>query len=392
MLSNRRLVVEQGEEARKRQFLRQAKRSGVDHAAAGLGAGVVATLCMNPLDLLKIKFQVATTNPPGGVGKQIWFALRDIHHEHGWKGLYRGVGPNIAGNASSWGLYFLFYNMLKKRASGGDVTKPLSPHEYLLCSAEASAVTAVMTNPLWVVRVRMFTSNPNSPTAYRGVFHGLRSIIRNEGVSGLFRGTTLALFGVSNGALQFMAYEEMKRWGFERKRRQFEKMGKPWSPEVDKLSNISYTIMSAASKLLALSVTYPYQVVRSRIQNDTTAQMYPTIRSTIYTTWRNEGVRGFYRGLATNLVRILPGTCVTFVVYENLACSPVRRSSSHTENLDDPVIEEEDDGKNGEADWHEWRRILDGVLLFSPGKRGTVRIDGKRSGMHCHYDELEEYG
>jgi solute carrier family 25 (mitochondrial folate transporter), member 32 len=28
---------------------------------------------------------------------------------------------------------------------------------------------------------------------------------------------------------------------------------------------------------------------------------------------------GFYRGLATNIVRVLPGTCVTFVVYENLA-------------------------------------------------------------------------
>ena len=30
-------------------------------------------------------------------------------------------------------------------------------------------------------------------------------------------------------------------------------------------------------------------------------------------------MRGFYRGLGTNLVRVLPGTCVTFVVYENLA-------------------------------------------------------------------------
>ncbi|KAL0071460.1 mitochondrial FAD carrier protein flx1 [Marasmius tenuissimus] len=316
--------------------------SALDHAAAGLGAGVIATLCMNPLDLLKVKFQVATTKPQGGIGKQIWIALRDIHSQSGWKGLYRGVGPNIAGNASSWGFYFLFYNMLKQRASGGDITKPLSPQEYLLCSAEASAVTAIMTNPIWVVRVRMFTSGADSPHAYRGLFHGFSSIIRNEGVTGLFRGTTLALFGVSNGAIQFMAYEEMKRWGFERKRRQFEKAGKPWSPEVDKLSNTSYTIMSAASKLIALSVTYPYQVVRSRLQNDTTAHMYPTIRSTIATTWTNEGLRGFYRGLGTNLVRILPGTCVTFVVYENLAWllrttaakRELRKGSANTEDLE----------------------------------------------------------
>jgi solute carrier family 25 (mitochondrial folate transporter), member 32 len=62
---------------------------------------------MHPLDLLKVKFQVATTNPIGGVGKQIWLSLKDIRSNDGWKGLYRGVGPNIAGNASSWGLYFL---------------------------------------------------------------------------------------------------------------------------------------------------------------------------------------------------------------------------------------------------------------------------------------------
>lgn len=83
--------------------------------------------------------------------------------------------------------------MLKKRASGGDITKSLSAHEYLICSAQASshfrfkeiqelmflrdilflfagAVTAIITNPLWLVRVRMFTSPADSPTAYRGLW------------------------------------------------------------------------------------------------------------------------------------------------------------------------------------------------------------------------------
>ena len=43
------------------------------------------------------------------MGRGIWLALRDIHTSEGWRGLYRGLSPNIAGNASSWGLYFLLY-------------------------------------------------------------------------------------------------------------------------------------------------------------------------------------------------------------------------------------------------------------------------------------------
>lgn len=64
---------------------------------------------MQPLDLLKVKLQVSTEAPQGGVGRQIWGALRGIYVQEGWKGLYRGLGPNVAGNASSWGLYFLLY-------------------------------------------------------------------------------------------------------------------------------------------------------------------------------------------------------------------------------------------------------------------------------------------
>ncbi|KAL7281985.1 hypothetical protein ACG7TL_003452 [Trametes sanguinea] len=262
--------------------------SAIDHAAAGLGAGVVAVLCMHPLDLLKVKFQVATDKPKGGIGRAIWNSLQEIQARDGWRGLYRGVGANIAGNASSWGLYFLFYHMLKQRASGGDPNYKLSPGSYLLCSAEASAVTAIMTNPIWVVKVRMFTTAPKDPKAYRSLWHGLSSVYRQEGISGLYRGTTLALFGVSNGAIQFMVYEELKRWGFERKKRQFAKAGREYTTADDKLNN-------------------------------RTAHLYPTIPECIKRTFAEEGFRGFYRGLGTNLVRVLPGTCVTFVVYENLA-------------------------------------------------------------------------
>jgi len=91
------------------------------------------------------------------------------------------------------------------------------------------AVTAVLTNPIWVIKVRLFTTHPSDPGAYRGFFHGMNSIAKTEGLRGLWKGTSLALFGVSNGALQFMAYEEMKKWGFARQRRTAIAEGKTWN-------------------------------------------------------------------------------------------------------------------------------------------------------------------
>ena len=64
---------------------------------------------------------------------------------------------------------------------------------------------------------------------------GTRAIFRDEGIYGLYRGTTLALVGVGNGALQFMAYEKMKVWAFERRRRRLEKLGRAWTMDDDKL-------------------------------------------------------------------------------------------------------------------------------------------------------------
>ncbi|KAH9047142.1 mitochondrial carrier domain-containing protein, partial [Lactarius hengduanensis] len=109
-----------------------------DHAFARIGAGTVAVLCMNPLDLLKVKFQMSMRGPEGGIGRSVWRAQCVIHASEGWRGLYRGLNPNAAGNANSWGLYFLSYNQLKRRATVDAPDRPVTASQYLLFSAEAS--------------------------------------------------------------------------------------------------------------------------------------------------------------------------------------------------------------------------------------------------------------
>jgi len=81
----------------------------LDHAFAGIGAGTAAVLCMHPLDLLKVRYQVENTprhhtsfNPL----RQMYASLVEIKSKDGVRGLYRGLSANVAGNAASWGLYF----------------------------------------------------------------------------------------------------------------------------------------------------------------------------------------------------------------------------------------------------------------------------------------------
>lgn len=84
------------------------------------------------------------------------------------------------------------------------------------------------------------------------------------------------------------------------------------------LSTVDYLVISGFSKMFAGSVTYPYQVVRSRLQMYDANRNYRGARDVIAQVWKREGLAGFYKGLGPNLLRVLPSTWVTFLVYEKM--------------------------------------------------------------------------
>ncbi|CAO3617015.1 unnamed protein product [Mucor hiemalis] len=278
---------------------------------------MVSTAFLHPLDLIKIQFQVDSARYSekrpviGGTIRSFKSIIKD---EGVRRGLYRGVSPNMAGATFSWGFYFGWYSLIKKYMKKDDEGK-LSAVQHLTASAEAGALTAIMANPLWVVKTRMCTTTHNSPGAYTGLLDGLKKLYLEEGVRGLYRGIVPALFGVSHGAIQFMAYEEMK------KKRNEIRQAKGISSTDDhnaQLSQTEYILMAATSKVTATVVTYPYQVLKSRLQNRATRDTYTGVVDCGKKIFQAEGYVGFYKGLAPNIIRVLPGTCITFLVYENL--------------------------------------------------------------------------
>ena len=151
----------------------------------------------------------------------------------------------------------------------------------------------------------MLSSASDSPGAYQSISHGTQQIYREEGLKGFYRGLVPSLFGVSHGALQFMAYELFKRY-----------RARQLGIQEQNLGVVDYLALSGISKIFAGSATYPYQVVRARLQMYEAGQTYKSARDAVSQIWRQEGLKGFYKGLAPNLVRVLPSTWVTFLVYE----------------------------------------------------------------------------
>ena len=206
------------------------------------------------------------------------------------------------------------------RRGGSHITTTSSPPglpvgchpSLLLCSItddtdhRTGALTAVCTNPIWVIKTRMLSTSSKHPGAYTSVLDGTRQIYRSKGFAGFYRGLVPSLFGVSHGAFQFMAYEQLKNY------RALGTLGGRKG-----LTNADYLWLSGLSKIFAGTLTYPYQVVRARLQTYDADKTYKSARDVVLQVWRQEGWGGFYKGLGPNLLRVLPSTCVTFLVYEN---------------------------------------------------------------------------
>ncbi|KAH9842216.1 Mitochondrial folate transporter/carrier [Teratosphaeria destructans] len=287
-------------------------------SVAGFTAGLISTLAVHPFDVVKTRLQLQNDLKIAGgsfrVMRQI--ALEGFQQEGSRyrarrviQNFYRGLMPNMAGNSVSWALYFMWYGNIKDlvRTARGGTSRELQSSDYFLASGLAGVLTAVATNPIWVIKTRMLSTAKNTPGAYTSIMHGAREIYGKEGLKGFYRGLLPSLFGVSHGAIQFMAYEKLKNTYAPHR-----KGGKAG------LTNLDYLTLSAISKILAGSITYPYQVVRARLQTYDAPIKYRGAGDVMVKLWAEEGLKGFYRGLGPNVVRVLPSTCVTFLVYENV--------------------------------------------------------------------------
>lgn len=292
--------------------------------SGGALAGLIVCVAFYPLESVEARMQVGQLT--AGAKRSLAGLVAAVARAEGARGLYRGVVPTATGIFINMGLYFALYDHLRTRlrktfpatsppsslspssspssSTTTTTTASLKPPRPtmgfdLVAAAVSGAACAVIVNPFWVLKLRRITAPPTPTAAAPSLLALTRSIIATQGIRGLWRGTLISVLGVVDGALQLATYDQMK-YRLTDERGVFP----AWAQ----------LLAGAGSRTLALVATYPYQLLRSVLQ-----QQNCPYRGVLHATRHivsTEGVRGLYKGIGLNLTRSIPPAACMFLILE----------------------------------------------------------------------------
>lgn len=280
-------------------------------------AGTVASCLTNPLEVIKTQLQsssVAAGDLISGRGHPLAIARR-IMAEDGVAGFWRGLAPTLVGIIPSRSAYFYAYQSIK---GGLNPWLPEgSPPNALIAGFMAGIAGNTLTNPIWMIRTRMQLHADASAgqRAYAGYADAIATIYREEGMGGFYRGMFASYWGCTEGAAQFLMYEQLKRRLLRKENARREALG--LRPTED-LTRLQYFLSAATAKMLASIATYPHEVARTRLREQARSGVfkYRGMWQTLGVIAREEGRQGLYGGLGVHLMKVVPNSAFMFLTYE----------------------------------------------------------------------------
>lgn len=279
---------------------------------AGGVAGAVSRTVVSPLERLKILFQIQSVGR-NEYKMSVHKALAKMWREEGWRGFMAGNGTNCIRIVPYSAVQFSSYN-LYKRIFEDSPGAGLGPYKRLICGGLAGITSVTFTYPLDIVRTRLSIQSASfealkekSSQKLPGMWGILIAMYKNEGgLKALYRGIIPTVAGVAPYVgLNFMVYESMRTY--------FTPEGAKDPTAIGKLA------AGAVSGAVAQTCTYPFDVLRRRFQINTMSGMgyqYSSIGDAVRMIVKTEGMKGMYKGIVPNLLKVAPSMASSWLSFE----------------------------------------------------------------------------
>jgi solute carrier family 25 protein 33/36 len=277
-------------------------------------AGTVAACITNPLEVIKTQLQSSNKELLKARGHPVAIA-QAIMDRDGVAGFWRGLPPTLVGIVPSRSAYFYAYQRTKTFLNP---TLPEGgPANALIAGFFAGIVGNTLTNPIWMVRTRMqlLIDHTAGQRQYAGYGDAIRTIFREEGVGGFYKGITASYWGCAEGAFQFLIYEQFKSRLIERQNQHRQALGLRPTQELPKAT---YFWAAAASKAIAAVATYPHEVARTRMREQARSGIfkYRGMWQTLGVMAKEEGAKSMYAGMGVHMMKVVPNSALMFLTYE----------------------------------------------------------------------------
>jgi len=297
--------------ARKPDLPLQALIQGLSGAIGG--ALSYAITCPLSTVSTRLQVQVKDTSDKSNY-KGLTDAFVKIVKNEGWKGLYAGLGAAVFATTISQGIYYYWYSLLRRIFQEYTRSQQLSTGLDLLIASISGAISCILTNPIWVINVQMQLEGKDqlkegNKIKTTGIIGTLRRITQEGGILALWKGLVPALILVSNPAIQYMSFERMKVL-LESKKTSKD------------LQSWHFFILGALAKLIATVLTYPYIVVKSRLQMRQVEDEfghYDNTMDVIKKIIKYEGIIGFYKGMSSKIVQSVFTAAFLFAIQDKMA-------------------------------------------------------------------------
>ncbi|KAG1719791.1 mitochondrial carrier [Suillus lakei] len=305
-------------------------------------AGMVSKVFEHPFDLTKVRLQSQVLDTTARFNGPIDCLVKTWKNE-GVRGLYRGLpAPIVAAmleNASLFMSYSELQNVIR-RINSQPLSHDLPLPQLALAGAGAGAITSFLLTPVELVKCKMqvqmiapkplSVSIPESTVSATldsslgpvsrplpGPIAVLMSVIRTEGIRGLWLGQTGTLIRECGGGAAWFATKEfvgttlIKRRGSELTRKDIV----PWESALSG---------ACAGGIFNFSM-FPADSIKSTMQTEEDLRPRgsnapkPTFLGTAKAMYRAQGVKGLYAGCGITVARSIPSSAIIFLIYDGLS-------------------------------------------------------------------------